>query len=159
MKKASILAICGLIGLAVGYIAAPLASVGFIQYTEPDMFGEFLFAVMDSSVACNCDNQPSVESLKILTSDLASLERWRDHNPNSRMLGQEIGLTEIRLSKLDEELGNSVQADEYMKQGQAELGALGWRDLSGAHLVAVTTQLNSEYKRTDHKAATVASTH
>lgn len=67
------------------------------------------------------------------------------------MLAQEIGLTEIRLSQLEQELGHHTQADDDMKHGQAKLTALGWQDVFAAPLIALITQLNSEYKPVDQK--------
>lgn len=159
MRKVIIVCVCALVGLSAGYFAAPLASIGFVQSTEPDMFGAFLLYLADSSTACNCDHQPPSERLKTLASDLSSLQRWRDQNRNSRALSQEIGLTEIRLSRLEQELGHHAQGDDDMKHGQVELTALGWKDVSAAHLIALTTQLNSEYKQVDQKGKTVAATH
>jgi hypothetical protein len=38
-----------------------------------------------------------------------------------------------------------------MKKAQKELTALGWKDVSAAHLIGLTTQLNSAYKHSDQK--------
>jgi hypothetical protein len=43
-----------------------------------------------------------------------------------------------------------------MNNPQKELTALGWKDVSAAHLIGLTTQLNSEYKLVDQKNTTVA---
>ena len=42
-----------------------------------------------------------------------------------------------------------------MKKAQKELTALGWKDASAAHLIGLTTQLNSEYKHVDQKNTAV----
>lgn len=147
MKKIIAVSICTLLGVALGYFAAPIASMSYIQSSEPDMFSAFMLAMVDSSIACNCENQPASESIKTVTDDLALLQRWRNQNPNSVQLKQEIGLAEIHLSRLDQELGQQGQADENMKRAQAELAALGWKNVSAAHLIAVTKQLDSEYQR------------
>jgi hypothetical protein len=151
MKKAIIVLVCALLGVCAGYFAAPLASMWIVQSTEPDMFGAFLLSLVDGSVACNCDNQPLNESLKTLTSDLAALQRWRNRDPKSRVLSQEIALTNIRLSRLEQELGHDAQADDDMKLAQEELRVLGWNDVSASHLIALTTQLSSEYIKVDQK--------
>jgi len=155
MKKAIAIFVCALLGLVAGYFAAPAASFLFIQSTQRDMFGAFALSLVDSSVACNCDGQPPSESLKTVKQDLSILQRWRDQNRNSRVLGQEIGLTQVRLSRLEGELGDNTQADADMAKAQEELAALGWRDTSAAHLIALTKQLNSEYKPADQKNKTV----
>lgn len=147
MKKIITVSICTLLGVAFGYFAAPVASMSFIQSTEPDMFGAFMLATIDSSIACNCENQPASESIKTVTNDLALLERWRNQNPNSVQLKQEIGLAEVHLSRLDQELGQQSQADENIKHAQVELAALDWKNVSAAHLIALTKQLDSEYQR------------
>jgi hypothetical protein len=159
MRKTIVICACALLGLFAGYFTAPIVSMWFLQSTEPDMFGAFLLSLVDNSVVCNCDNQPPSESLKTLTSDLSTLQRWRTQNQSSHVLGQEIGLVDIRLARLDQELGHQSQADEDMKQGQRELTALGWKDVSPQHLIALTAQLNSEYKPIDQKNKTVAVTH
>ncbi|MGC1658368.1 MAG: hypothetical protein WA758_16090 [Candidatus Acidiferrales bacterium] len=135
MKKTIAIFICALLGVAFGYIAAPIASMSFIQSTEPDMFGAFMLATVDSSIACNCENQSASESVKTVTDDLAILQRWRDQNPNSVQLKQEIGLAEVHLARLDAELAHQNQADENIKRAQAELAALGWKNVSAAHLL------------------------
>jgi hypothetical protein len=123
------------------------------------MFGAFAFSLVDNFIFCSCENEPPSEALKAVTKDLSILRSWREQNPASRVLAQEIGLTEAQLSRLERKLDNDQQADEDMKHAQGELTALGWKDVSAAHLIAVTTQLNSEYKQADHKNKDVAATH
>ena len=158
MKKALVIVVCALLGLVAGYFAAPPASMWYIQSTEPDMFGAFAFTIVDSSIACNCENKPPNEALKTVSDDLSTLRRWRDRNRGSLMLAQEIGLGYVRLSQLEQKLRNSAQADNDMKQGQNELTALGWRDVSSAHLTALVERMDSEHQEAgqNEKAATVA---
>lgn len=156
MKKIIAVSICTLLGVAFGYFAAPIASMSYIQSREPDMFGAFMLATIDSSIACNCENQPASGSIKTVTDDLAILQRRRNQNPNSVQLKQEIGLAEVHLSRLDQELGQQSQADENIKQAQAELGALGWKNVSAAHLIALTKQLDSKYKNPNQPNSTAA---
>jgi hypothetical protein len=70
--------------------------------------------------------------------------------------GQAIGLTQFRLSRLERESEDHSQADADMKKAQKELAALGWKNVSGAHSIGLTTQLNSEYKHVDQKNTAVA---
>lgn len=151
MRKTIAISVCALLGLSVGYFAAPMASYSFVKSTEPDMFGAFALSMVKNSVACDCDRQPPTENLKTLTQDLSILQRWQDRNRNSLVLGQEIGLTQVRLSRLERELGNNAQVDANMMKAQENLTALGWKDISAKHLVALTEQLDSEYKRVDEK--------
>lgn len=123
---------------------------------EPDMFGAFMLAMVDSSIACDCENQPASQSIKAVTDDLATLQRWRDQNPNSVQLKQEIGLAEVHLARLDSELARQNQADEEMKDAQAELTTLGWKNVSPEHLIALTKQLDSEYKNPNQPNRTSA---
>jgi hypothetical protein len=159
MKKAIIISVCAVLGLTAGYFAAPVASFLFVQSREPDMFGAFYFSLIDNFVFCSCENQPPDEAMKTVTKDLSTLRGWRDHNPESQLLAQEIGLTEVQLSRLDQTLGHQQQADEDMKHAQDELTGLGWKDVSAAHLIALTAQLSSEYKQVNQKNKTVAATH
>ncbi|MGC1934306.1 MAG: hypothetical protein WA681_04740, partial [Candidatus Acidiferrales bacterium] len=53
---------------------------------------------------------------------------------------------EVHLARLDAELAHQNQADENIKRAQAELAALGWKNVSAAHLIALTKQLDSAYK-------------
>lgn len=159
MTKAIIICVCAVLGLTAGYFAAPFASFWFIQSREPDMFGAFAFSLVDNFVFCSCGNQPPSEALETVTKDLSILRGWREQNPKSRLLAQEIGLTEVELSRLEQNLGHDQRADEDMKHAQDELAALGWKDVSAAHLIALTAQLNSEYKQADQKNKTVATTH
>jgi hypothetical protein len=72
-------------------------------------------------------------------------------NQNSEVLSQEIGLTYIRLSMVEEKLQRQSQADQDMEHGQTELSAVGWKDVSKSHLKSLVTQLNSEYRKLDKK--------
>lgn len=158
MTKAIIICICMVLGLTAGYFAAPIASTWYIQSREPDMFGASIFSLVDNFIFCSCGNQPPNEALESVTKDLSILKRWREKNPKSQLLAQEIGLTEVELSRLEQNLGHDQRADEDMKHAQDELAALGWKDVSAAHLIALTVQLNSEYKQADQKNQTVATT-
>jgi|SRR5690348_15453764 len=149
MRKPIALLICALLGVAAGYLAAPPATMAYVQTTEPDMFGAFLLSVIDSSVACDCKNQPLSENLQTVSNDLEMLQHWRIQNPDSLQLKQEIGLVEVHLSRLCDTFGRQDQAGKEMKQAQAELIALGWKNVSPAHLIALTKRLDSEYSNSD----------
>jgi len=72
------------------------------------------------------------------------------------VLAQEIGLTYVRLSLVEQKLDQRSQSEEDMKRGQAELSALGWKDTSPTHLTSLVMQLNSEYKPVKRNNQTVA---
>ena len=157
MNKPITLLICALVGIAAGYFVAPAVSMAYVQTTEPDMFGAFMLSTIDSSIACKCQNQPPSQSLQTVSDDLAALQRWRSQNPQSVQLRQEIGLAEVHLSRLNEELGRQSQAEKEMNQAQAELKGLGWKNVSPAHLVALTKQLDSEYENPNQRSQSVQS--
>ncbi|HUJ30981.1 MAG TPA: hypothetical protein VLY23_06845 [Candidatus Acidoferrum sp.] len=159
MRKTIAIFVCALLGLCAGYFVAPIASMGFVRWNEPDLFGAFAFSLVDSSISCSCENQPPAETFETLTDDLSTLQRWRKQNPESRILKQEIGLAQVRLSRIEQELGHAAQSDVDMKDGQEELAALGWKNLSAAHLIALTTQLDSEYKQGNQKTKSAVSAH
>ena len=96
-------------------------------------------------MACNCTHEPPPERIQTLHRDLSTLEMWRKKDPGNLMVAQSIGLGEVRLAKVQQEMGNESEAGAQMKAGQEELRKLGWKDLSEEHLVALTTQLDSEY--------------
>ncbi len=73
------------------------------------------------------------------------------------MLGQEIGLAEVRLSRVERELGRDTEADRDMKGAQDELAALGWKNVSAEHLVALTKRLDSQYEQPSLRSKSVAS--
>jgi hypothetical protein len=157
VKKAIAISVCVLLGAAAGYSIAPFASFGIIQLTEPDMQGAFLLSLVEDQIGCACANQPPAESANEVSKDISILEGWRTQNKGSRVLAQEIGLAKVRLSQLEMQLGRNAQADQDMKSGQKELAALGWKDVSSAHLTALVTQLNSEYSPpVGEKAMTIA---
>lgn len=85
-----------------------------------------------------------------------NLPEAKAKNQKSNILAQEIGLTYVRLSVVEKKLDQQSQADEDMKRGQAELAALGWKNISTTHLTSLVVQLNSEYKRVDRKDKAVA---
>lgn len=159
MRKAIVVSICALLGLIGGYFAAPIASMGFVRLTEPDMFGAMPLFLVEGFIACNPKNQPPSERVEELANYLSILQRSRDQNRNSRVLRQDIGLTYVRLSLLEQKSGNNAQADEDMRHGRDELATVGWKDVSAAHLTALVTQLDSEYKEVDQKNKAVAAAH
>lgn len=144
--KVAILAVCALLGGVGGYFAAPIASNMYVQAKEPDMFGAFLFYLIDADIICNCQNRPPNEALQTLKKDISLLQGWRRQNPKSQMLAQEIGLAQVRLSRVEESLGDEAQAEAALNAARDELASVGWKDLSAAHLIALTTQLDSEYR-------------
>lgn len=158
MKKTIVISLCALLGLAAGYFAAGPASMWYIQSTEPDMFGAFAFTIVNNSIACTCKNTPPNEALKTVSDGLSTLRGWRDQDRSSLMLAQEIGLAYVRLSQLEQKRGDNVQADSDMKHGQHKLAALGWKDVSPAHLTALVKRMDSPYQAPDQneKAAAVA---
>jgi len=158
MKRAIILLACGILGGISGFFVAPFATMGFMQSTEPKLFGAFMFSLIDSSIVCNCETQPPNQAIKTLKSDLSSLEKWQGQNEKSNVLAQEIGLAEVRLSRLERELSRNEEADRDMKSAQEQLKALGWKDVSGEHLIALTKQLNSKYRPVDRNNNSVAAT-
>jgi hypothetical protein len=150
MKKAIAISVCALLGLAIGYFAAPLASMWYIRSTEPDMFGAFALDIVEDSIVCNCENKPPSEALQTVSEGLPTLRRWHDQS-RSLVLAQEIGLGYVRRSQLEQKLGDNAQADSDMKHGQDELAALGWKDISAAHLRALVTQRDAGYNATGPK--------
>lgn len=151
MKKIIALSICALLGGLSGYVCSPFLSVGIVQFTDPEMFAGFNLALYNNLVVCDCDNRPAAESANKLSQYLSALQEARTNNPNSSLLAQEIGLTYVRLSMIEKKLDQQSQADEDMKRGQKELAALGWKDVSPAHLTSLVAQLSSEYKQGDGK--------
>ncbi|MGH9865516.1 MAG: hypothetical protein ACRD4H_08910 [Candidatus Acidiferrales bacterium] len=155
MRKAIAISVCVLLGLATGYFAAPPASMWYIQWTEPDMFGAFALNIVEGSIVCGCENKPPREALETVSDGLSTLRRWRDQN-RSLLLTQEIGLGYVRQSQLEQKLGQNAQADNDMKHAQDELAVLGWIDTSAPHLMALVTQMDAGYKTTgpQHKVVT-----
>lgn len=151
MKKVIALSIFAVLGGLSGYLCAPILSVGIVELTDPEMFAGSSLALYKDLIVCDFDDRPAAESAERLSQYLSALQEAKANNPNSSLLAQEIGLTHIRLSMVEKKLGLQSQADENMKRGQAELAALGWKDVSPVHLTSLVTQLNSEYKRVDAK--------
>jgi hypothetical protein len=158
MKRAIVLLACGILGGISGYLIAPFASMGFVRSTEPKLFGAFMFSLVDRSIVCSCESEPPGEAVKKLMSDLSSLEKWQGQNEKSDVLAQEIGLTEVRLSRVERDLSRNAEADRDMKRAQEQLKALGWKDTSEEHLIVLTKGLNSEVKSDDRKSNSVTAT-
>ena len=158
MKKTTIISVCALLGLVAGFFAAQPASMWYMQSTEPDMFGAFALKIIDNSITCNCESKSPNEAIKRVSDGLSTLRGWRDQNRSSLMLGQEIGLAYVRLSQFERKLGHNAQADSDIEHGQHELAALGWKDVSPAHLTALVERMDSEYQEPDRneKATAVA---
>jgi hypothetical protein len=158
MKRANVLLACGILGGISGYLIAPFASMGFVRSTEPKLFGAFMFSLVDRSIVCSCESEPPAEAVKKLMSDLSALEKWQGQNEKSDVLAQEIGLTEVRLSRVERDLSRNAEADRDMKRAQEQLKALGWKDTSEEHLIVLTKGLNSEVKSDDRKSNSVTAT-
>jgi hypothetical protein len=155
MKKTVIISIFAVLGLIAGYFAAPIASIWHIQSNEPDMYGASSLFLVQNFITCHCSNQPPSESVPEVSKDLSMLQRWRNQNPNSQILGQDIGMAYIRLAELEMELGRNLQSNQDLEHGQHELAALGWKDVSAAHLSNLIAQLDSEYKEFPAKTKAV----
>jgi hypothetical protein len=145
IKRAIALVMSTALGIAIGYAAAPIAAYGMVSWTASDWNRAFFFFLVDNSMACNCTHEPPPERIQTLHRDLSTLEMWRKKDPGNLMVAQSIGLGEVRLAKVQQEMGNESEAGAQMKAGQEELRKLCWKDLSEEHLVALTTQLDSEY--------------
>src|SRR5713226_2769685 len=126
MKKVIAFCICTLLGGLAGYFSAPILSMWVAQSSDPAMFAGAMLANYKSSVVCNCNDRPATEGAKELSEYLSTLQTAKAKNQNSNVLSQEIGLTYVRLSMIEEKLDQQSQADEDMKHGQTELAALGW---------------------------------
>jgi hypothetical protein len=145
MKKVIALSVCAFLGAVTGYFAAPFAAVPVVQASDSAMFWGAILAGAKAEVICDCIGRPTSESAKLVSDHLSTLNRIRKSNPNSKILGQEMGLEYVRLSMLEDKLGQKSQSEEDMKRGQAELAALGWKNVSESHLVYLLTQLDSGY--------------
>lgn len=151
MRKVIALSICALLGGIAGYFCAPILAMWQAQSFDPDIFAGAMLANYKSSVVCDCNDRPANEVAKELSEYLSALERFREKDPKSKVLAQEIGLAYVRLSMVERKLDQPSRAEEEMKHGQAELAALGWGDVSARHLTSLVAQLNSEYKPVDRK--------
>jgi hypothetical protein len=149
MKNVVALSFFALLGASAGYLFAPVLSIGMVRSSDAEMFATYVLGNYKSSVVCDCNGRPATENLKELSQYLSTLQRSRETKQNSKVLAQEIGLTYVRLSMVEEKLGQQPQADQDVSRGQTELAALGWKDLAKPHLTSLVIQLNSEYKPAD----------
>jgi hypothetical protein len=145
MKKAIVVVICAALGVAAGFVAAPIAAEAYVQSAEPDLFGAFYIYLVDSFTFCNCDKKPPAEMLQTAVKSVSILKTLHEHDPKSQFLSQELALTQVRASLLEQKLGEEQQAKEDMKLAQDELSALGWKDVSPTRLTAIVAQIESEY--------------
>lgn len=157
MKRLIAISVCALLGIVGGYFAAPIASWWYITSHEPDLLGAQMLYLVECFAACNSEDQAASERVTKLTGYLSTLQTWKAQNPQSQVLDQEIGLIYIRLSQTEGKLGHDAQAKEYLGHAQTELTALGWKNVSAAHLTALVTQLDSENKQDNQKKQTAAS--
>jgi len=158
MRRVIALSIFALLGCIAGYFAAPVLSMWAAQSADPVMFAGGIIANYKSSVVCDCNDRPASQGGRELSEYISSLQKHRANSPNSKLLAQEVGLAYVRLSILEKKLDQQPRADEDFKRGQAELAALGWKDVSESHLTSLVTRLNSEYKRADQTSKAVAAT-
>jgi hypothetical protein len=156
MKKVIAFSICVLLGGLAGYFSAPILSMWIAQSSDPDIFAGAMLANYKSSVVCDCNDRSANEVEKELSEYLSALQRFKEKDQKSRVLTQEIGLTYVRLSMVEKKLDQPSRADDEMKYGQAELAALGWKDVSAGHLTSLVAQLNSEYKSIERKDKAVS---
>jgi hypothetical protein len=145
MKKAIVVVICAALGVAAGFVVAPIVAEAYVQSAEPDLFRAFYIYLVDNFTFCNCDNKPPAEMLQMVVKNVSILKTLHEHDPKSQLLSQELALTQVKASLLEQKLGEEQQAKEDMKLAQDELSALGWKDVSPTRLTAIVAQIESEY--------------
>ena len=156
MRKSIALSICALAGIVAGYFVTPIVAAGIVQTKEPEIFFGSILETFRAQVLCDCNNESPAGSEKDLQGYLDTLQKARASSPNSKILAQEIGLADIRLSMTEEKLNLSSQSSEHMAQGQAEFSKLGWKDVSKSHLIHLLTELNAEYQPASKSGGEVA---
>ena len=83
---------------------------------------------------------------------LKAVQKHRDAKPeppSDKMLALESALTDVRLSVVDQKLGNGTESAEYVKRAQQEFSALGWTNVSAAHLQNVVYRWDAQYRTPD----------
>ncbi len=138
-----------LLGLILGLLGWQMAAGLMIRVREPQLFGNFVFSLVRNAAICDCANRPPQASRDSLLRYWQAVQKLRDAKPepqSAEILALESGLTEVRLSVVDQRLGNMVDSNNYMKRGQQELTALGWSNVSAAYLQNVVNRWDAQYK-------------
>jgi hypothetical protein len=137
------------VGLILGYFAGSLAAAGAIMVHEPRLFSSFAFAGYRSTVICDCENRPAQQARESLLGYWGIVQKHRDAkppSPSNSILALESALTDVRLSVVDQKLGNAAEAGDYMKRAQQELSALGWSNVSAGYLQNVVYRWDTQYR-------------
>jgi hypothetical protein len=157
MKKPIAFSICALLGALAGYAAAPIAASIAFQTNDPELAWGSVFGGARTETICDCVGRAASENIKSLSQSISTDEILHTSNPNSKIIAQDLGLTYVRLSMIERKIGQEAQSEDSMKHGQAQLKAIGWKDVSERHLVHLVTQLNSEFKPAGNKTNSDAS--
>lgn len=151
MKRAIALSVCALLGAFAGYAAAPIAASIAFQSTDPELAWGSVFGGARTETICDCVGAQASENIMSLSQSISTDEILHTSNPNSKIIAQDLGLNYVRLSMTEKKIGQEAQSEDSMKHGQAQLKAIGWKDVSEKHLVHLVNQLNSEFKPASEK--------
>jgi hypothetical protein len=138
-----------LLGLILGLLGWEMAAGLMARAREPRLFGSFMFSLVRNAAICDCANRPPQESRDRLLRYWQTVQKLRDAKPEpqaAEMLALESGLTDVRLSVVDQRLGNTVDSNDHTKRAQQELSALGWTNVSAAYLQNVVNRWDAQYK-------------
>lgn len=151
MKRLIVLLISALLGAFAGYAAAPFAASIAFESNDPELAWGSVFGGARTETICDCVGAQASENIKSLSQHVSTDEILHASNPNSKIIAQDLGLSCVRLSMIERRIGQQTQSEDSLKRGQAQLKAIGWKDVSETHLVHLVTQLNAQFKPTGDK--------
>jgi hypothetical protein len=161
MKKFFAAAIVVIVGIVIG--AAAGGYLTFHKYARDyAIVRAFAWTGIFSAVAANQYDKNTSDAKREL---LYSLNLWTQgvESPASdptmkNALRMNRGLTEARLSVLENEAGNVDQAKSYLSKAEEDLKAVGWVALSEANILQAVKRQPVSPCDTTPQAATKAST-
>ena|ERR1700735_518284 len=157
MKRVIALSLCALLGAFAGYAVAPIAAVIAFEITDPELSWGSVFGGARDETICNCVGAEASANIQSLSQSISTDEKLHASNPNSKIIAQDLGLNYVHLSMIEKKIGQEAQSEESIKRGQAQLKAIGWKDVSERHLVHLVTQLNSEFNPASNETNSTAS--
>ena len=138
MRKAIVLGIGILIGIALGYASRGVVAVAILNEREPYLVSAYLQYIGES--AAFCTNRGLQEEKASLLSYGGLLAKGFESHPND-VARFYYALAEARLYTVESGLNDRPAAIRHMQNAQEQLSKLGWTDVTPEHILAIVARV------------------
>jgi hypothetical protein len=138
MRKAIVLGMGALIGIALGYLGHGIVATAVLRGREPYLFSAYIQYVGQSLAFC---------SDRTLEQQRASLLNYGTFlssglgHPDHELPSFYYALAEARLSTVEAGLSHPTEAMRHMQNAQQQVSKLGWTDVTPKHILGVVAHV------------------